>query len=345
MKYNLEERLFLVETFVKCSNATLVQKAWRTKYKNKTAPDIRTIKNMMSTYKKTGSVMPAKRTKGVPTAIRQEAKTLLKKVVAENPSLSTRKAASVAQISQTLARIILRKDLGLKPYKPQIVQKLLPTDYAKRLEFAEWYLSQSAEVQQNMIFSDEAWFYLTQPINKQNNRIWAESNPNELVEKPLHDQKVMVWCGISAKRVFGPYFFDSTVNKDSYLDMLQNKFLPELRKVRDYKKYYFQQDGATPHKANDVQSWLASKFGTQWVSKEFWPPRSPDLNPCDSFLWGYLKSRVYNPLPKDMAELYANIENETNKITRDMLKNVFEKLKKDCSLCISAEGGHFEKVK
>ncbi|EFN60466.1 hypothetical protein EAG_00004, partial [Camponotus floridanus] len=24
-----------------------------------------------------------------------------------------------------------------------------------------------------------------------------------------------------------------------------------------------------------------------------WPPRSPDYNPCDFFLWGALKERIY----------------------------------------------------
>ncbi|GBM35241.1 hypothetical protein AVEN_45510-1 [Araneus ventricosus] len=26
-----------------------------------------------------------------------------------------------------------------------------------------------------------------------------------------------------------------------------------------------------------------------------WPPRSPDLKPCDFFLWGYVKGKVYIP--------------------------------------------------
>ena len=44
-----------------------------------------------------------------------------------------------------------------------------------------------------------------------------------------------------------------------------------------------------------------------------WPPRSPDLNPCDYYLWGFLKARVYNPLPKTLDDLKANIEREIKK--------------------------------
>ena len=34
-------------------------------------------------------------------------------------------------------------------------------------------------------------------------------------------------------------------------------------------------------------------------------PRSLDLTPCDFFLWGHLKNRVYQTPPQDMAELRA----------------------------------------
>jgi hypothetical protein len=32
-----------------------------------------------------------------------------------------------------------------------------------------------------------------------------------------------------------------------------------------------------------------------------WAPASPNLNPCDLFLWGYLKELVYKPLPANLA--------------------------------------------
>ena len=38
-----------------------------------------------------------------------------------------------------------------------------------------------------------------------------------------------------------------------------------------------------------------------------WPARSPDLNPCDFFLWGYLKSKVYCPKPRTLDDLENNI--------------------------------------
>ena len=111
-----------------------------------------------------------------------------------------------------------------------------------------------------MIYSDEAYFYLTLLLNKQNNRIRSDLRPLEGIEVLLHDQKVLVWCVISANRVFGPYFFEESVKKDNNLHMLQNYFSPKLLPTAAYQNYYFQQYGATPHTANIVQEYLSRKF-------------------------------------------------------------------------------------
>jgi hypothetical protein len=77
-----------------------------------------------------------------------------------------------------------------------------------------------------------------------------------------------------------------------------------------------------------VQTWLRSQFGNFFIDKESWPPRSPDFNPCDFYLWGHLKALVYNPLPKTMDDLKANISREIRKIPTESLKNVFFELEK-----------------
>lgn len=56
-----------------------------------------------------------------------------------------------------------------------------------------------------------------------------------------------------------------------------------------------------------------------------WPARSPDLAPCDFFLWGYLKSLVYTERPKTLAQLKNNIQAAIDNIHIDMLERV-EKL-------------------
>ncbi|GFX26342.1 putative transposase [Trichonephila clavipes] len=49
-----------------------------------------------------------------------------------------------------------------------------------------------------VITCDEAHFWLNGYVNKQNCRIWSEANPQVYVEKPLHPEKLTVWCALWA---------------------------------------------------------------------------------------------------------------------------------------------------
>jgi len=62
---------------------------------------------------------------------------------------------------------------------------------------------------------------------------------------------------ISATKIYGPYYFSTSVNKHNYLEMLKVWFWYKHLRTSEYKKYYFQQDGTPPHTSNIVQEWLA----------------------------------------------------------------------------------------
>ena len=94
--------------------------------------------------------------------------------------------------------------------------------------------------------------------------------------------------------------------------MLKKKFIPALKRKNLMKKCWFEQDGAPPHCSKEAMKWLEGILGSRLISRNadfLWPLYSPDLNPCDYYLWGYLKSRVYSdPVPKTTDELKINIE-------------------------------------
>ena len=58
----------------------------------------------------------------------------------------------------------------------------------------------------------------------------------------------------------------------------------------------FIQHGAPPHFARIVINYLDGQFNRKLTGKGgpiVWPARSPDLTPCDYFLWGDVKEGVY----------------------------------------------------
>ena len=70
---------------------------------------------------------------------------------------------------------------------------------------------------------------------------------------------------------------------------------------------------------------IQSFFGDRVISKGFWPPRLPDLTPPDYFLWRYLKGRFYQNKPETIEALKANITEEIQAVTADVLAKDFPK--------------------
>jgi hypothetical protein len=79
-----------------------------------------------------------------------------------------------------------------------------------------------------------------------NNRCWSSQNPHVTHEVLLHPVKVGVWCGVSARRIVGPLFFNETVNCERYVQVILWQFFPEL--TEEERLYgWFHQDSATAH--------------------------------------------------------------------------------------------------
>jgi hypothetical protein len=94
------------------------------------------------------------------------------------------------------------------------------------------------------------------------------------------------------------FFIDGCLNQAKYHALLSNEisnFLDEMP-LAVLNRIVFHQDGATPHNARINVAFLNDNFGARWMGTYGpirWPARSPDLNPLDFFLWGYIRDNVY----------------------------------------------------
>jgi hypothetical protein len=165
-----------------------------------------------------------------------------------------------------------------------------------------------------LVLSDEATFHLSGKVNRRNVRIWSIANPHVNVEHLRDSPKVNVFCAVSRCKVYGPFFFaEPTVTGHSYLDMITEWLTPQLRE--DLPDVVFQQDGAPPHFHLDVRRYLNETLPGRWIDRAgnddlpmlLWSPRSPDLTPCDFFVWGFIKDTVYLPPPRRYHHLDEGI--------------------------------------
>lgn len=159
----------------------------------------------------------------------------------------------------------------------------------------------------------------------------------------------MVWAGIIDTQIIGPYFFERNVTGDAYSEMLTDYVLPELhRKGIDSIDVCFQHDGAPAHITAEVRQILDENF-MSWIGRgvgtgnfSIWPPRSPDLNMLDFFLWGVLQHRVNLIANQTIEAVEEAVIREIQTITPEMLERVHLNLRKRLAKCIEVDGGLFE---
>uniref|UniRef100_A0A1B6CQC5 Tc1-like transposase DDE domain-containing protein n=2 Tax=Clastoptera arizonana TaxID=38151 RepID=A0A1B6CQC5_9HEMI len=135
-----------------------------------------------------------------------------------------------------------------------------------------------------------------------------------------------------------------TVTAARYVNMVNNFLITELRRQQiNVADVYFQQDGATAHTARVSMAAVRQIFPNRVISRFgylHWPPRSPDLSMCDFFLWGFLKSRVYENKPRTLGELRQSIEQNVAQINRQLLERVEANFKKRLHICQRENGHH-----
>jgi hypothetical protein len=353
MQWSREERAFAVSVYFSSGRSIVAtQRAFRRQFNvapTGRVPGRTSIVQWVNTFMNTGSVWKQKpgpsKTTRTPENVER-----VRQAVLQSPKRSARKHASALRISDRTVRRILHQDLKFHPYKLAVVQKLNPRDFVSRQRACE-AIVENLPNNALVFFSDEAHFHLSGCVNKQNMRYWSGVNPRELHEKPLHAERVTVWCALSRTGIIGPWFFEEndravTVTSERYIQMIQEFFLPKLDEL-GVRNVWFQQDGATAHTARASMALLREHFPQRLISLRGdlqWPARSPDLAPCDYFLWGYLKSLVYTNRPRTLAELKNNIRVAIADIGPDMLEKVERNFRSRLTKCIEQHGGHLHDV-
>lgn len=311
---------------------------------------INSLRKLVRKFDQTGQVTDKKKIK-MEHNENDAASLLVMESVRNDPKMSIRKRSTELEVSKSHIQRIL-KELNLRPFKPVFIHKLEAGDPARRLDFCltigERIMERSA-FHKDIFFSDESTFTTNGVVSSQNCRYWAEVNPNfKIVTNSQKYKKVNVWCGIWSDRIVGPYFFDSNLNQESYLEMLETVVLPFLDDINLEKrgKLFFQQDGCPAHNAVAVREWLNKYFPEKWLGTFGpinWPARSPDLTPLDFFLWGYLKQKVYAcDLQDDVDILKNKITEAVQSATPEMIELVYKEFRRRVEKCVEVGGEHVE---
>nr|CAI5818536.1 unnamed protein product [Callosobruchus analis] len=271
------------------------------------------------------------RSKHVRTA---EAEENVLNLVAEDPSTSSRLIATQLGISKSTVNRVTREK-QLHPYHLQPVQALLPPDYAARVHFCEIIRHKRQEdlyFTSRILFTDEASFTRSGVTN-------------------LHNRH-NVWMGIVENMLIGPFRLPIRLNGENYLYFLQNNLLQLLENVplELRRNMWFMQDSAPAHFTRAVRNHLHEHYPGKWIGRGAdapiqSPPRSPDLTPCDFFLWGAIADKVYKERIDTEQQLWNRIVTAVRQLQNvDSLRRMQFNFLRRINLCREVNGDHFEQL-
>ncbi|KAJ8960050.1 hypothetical protein NQ318_009489 [Aromia moschata] len=122
----------------------------------------------------------------------------------ENPHCTVRQVSRDLNIGKSSVSNIFKK-VKYHPYRVRLIHELAEDDFDRRTEFCEYMMdhnNQNNGFIANILFSDEATFFLNGHVNRQNTRYWSQENPHWMQEyHTQHPQKVNVWAGIVRNRI------------------------------------------------------------------------------------------------------------------------------------------------
>lgn len=132
-----------------------------------------------------------------------------------------------------------------------------------------------------------------------------------------------------------------TITKEYYIDVLRRlrdavrRKRPEFKESGSWKLHH---DNAPAHSAHVVQQFLA-KHGIPVVSQ---PPYSPDLAPCDFFLFPKIKMALKGKRFQDVDEIKQNATEQLRGVSKNDFHRCFQKWQERWRTCMDSEGAYFE---
>jgi transposase len=270
-------------------------------------------------------------------------------LIKQDRRLTVREIAEEVGISCGSCHSILTKNLNMKRLCAKFVPRLLTDEQRDQRRFIASDLferaTEDAGFMSNIVTCDETWVYGYDPETKQQSSEWR--GPTSPRPKKARQQRSNV-------KVMLIVFFDirgivyyeyappgQTINKTYYVDVLK-RFRNAMRRKRPALwrsgNWLLHQDNAPAHTSQLVQCFLA-KHGIAQVPQ---PPYSPDLAPCDFFLFPQLKVALKGKRFEDVPAIQENATEHLLGVTLDAFELCYQQWQERWAKCVASEGAYFE---
>jgi len=92
-----------------------------------------------------------------------------------------------------------------------------------------------------------------------------------------------------------------------------------------------------------IFNWLWANC-LDFITKDQWPPNSPDLNPMNCDVWGAMLEayRKLKTQPKTIAQLKVELQVIWGNLPQGLIDKAVKNFSKRLKACVGDGGGHFE---
>lgn len=315
-----------------------------------TAPSLTTVFTWFKEFQRgRQSLQDDPRSGRPPETVTDENARLVKRIVDEKRNSTVRELQQASKIPSTSIHRILRKQLGARKVASRWIPHLLtPEQKEQRVEWCHFMLDKFNHGRSKRVYDivtgDETWICCYEPESKQQSTVWMFDNeppPTKVVRaKSTKKQMVAVFFTISGHVMTVPLEEGRTVTAEWYTTVCLPEVFKQLQEKRRLHGVLLHHDNAPAHTAARTIDFIHGT-GVQLLSH---PPYSPDLAPCDFFLFPKVKKQLRGKRFESVEAAIAAL----NEILSDIPKTCFLKCFNEwfCRMdkCIRAGGEYFEKL-
>lgn len=286
-----------------------------------------------------------------PTAVIPENVSRVADLIKEHRNISYEEIEETLHIGTAAVNSILHDHLHVRRLVSRWVPHLL-TDQQKedRVNWCKFMLKKFDQGRSKLVSAivtgDETWIYNYDPETKEESTIWVfedEKPPTKVVRsKSIGKRMVAIFFRRSGVLAAVPLVEQRTVNAQWYTETCLPVVFQELQKERPktgVHGIFLHHDNASAHTAAQTLDFL-HEHGVQLVTP---PAYSPDLAPCDFYLFPELKKQLRGKRFPSSDEAVNQMNAVLKDISKESLHDCFDKWFERMHKCIHASGCYFEK--
>ena len=276
----------------------------------------------------------------------------VRQVLAADKRTSVRQAARTTGLSRATTHRIIQKDLSKTKKPAKWVPHLLTQPQRNRrvllARAALALLRRRNNAVEHVVAEDESWFWVWDPDSKRSSAQWLDPG-EERPQKARQEQstaKVMLVLFFDRQGVVYREWVPNGVgiNANLYIDILERMRVSlRHRRPRLWSrevKWALLHDGAPAHRCRDTIRYLNYHGFTLMPH----PGYSPDISPCDYWIFRKLKTMTSGVRYRNIGELTAAVDQAMNNIAPQEFADAMDRYPVRLRKLIAEQGRYFERT-